>query len=176
MSASSLPPEQDGVTKLAEEWAIMDFMGAIATATKAIEGLKLLMSLEKTFDEASFKLRIADITSNLADLKTALTEAKSEAAEKDAEIVRLKKEFAFAFENTIIVGGFRYEKSSRGNAQGMPFCPRCEKVDGRLINLAKTGMSTAGLHKAICPQCKSVFGRVPGYRYDAPNDPSRPDP
>jgi hypothetical protein len=35
----------------------MDFMGAIATATKAIEGLKLLMSLEKTFDEATFKLR-----------------------------------------------------------------------------------------------------------------------
>jgi hypothetical protein len=59
----------------------MDFMGAIATATKAIEGLKLLMNLEKAFDEASFKLRIADVTSNLADLKVALTEAKSEAAE-----------------------------------------------------------------------------------------------
>jgi hypothetical protein len=150
----------------------MDFMGAIATSTKAIEGLKLLMSLEKTFDEASFKLRIADITSNLADLKIALTEAKSEAADKDAEILRLKKEFAFAVENTIMVHGFRYEKSSRGNAQGMPFCPRCEKVDGRLMNLAKSGLSAAALQKAVCPQCKSEFGRVNGYLYDAPDAPS----
>ena len=144
----------------------MDFMGAIATATKAIEGLKLLMSLEKTFDEATFKLRIADITSNLADLKIALTEAKSEAADKDAEISRLKKEFAFTIENTIMVQGFRYEKSSRGNAQGMPFCPRCEKVDGRLINLAKSGLG-GGLQKAVCPQCKAEFSRVTGYLYDA---------
>ena len=149
----------------------MDFMGAIATATKAIEGLKLLMSLEKTFDEASFKLRIADITSNLADLKIALTEAKSEAAEKDAEILRLKKEFAFAVENTIMAHGFRYEKSSRGNVQGMPFCPRCEKVDGRLINLAKS----MG-RNAICPQCKAQFGHVSGYLYDAPNAPNGTDP
>jgi hypothetical protein len=149
----------------------MDFMGAIATATKAIEGLKLLMNLEKTFDEASFKLRIADITSNLADLKIALTEAKTEAAEKDAEISRLKKEFAFAVENTILVHGFRYERSSRGTPQGVPFCPRCEKVDGRLINLAETGLMAAGSRRAICPQCKSEFGRVKTFLYDAPSEP-----
>jgi hypothetical protein len=148
----------------------MDFMGAIATSTKAIEGLKLLMSLEKTFDEASFKLRIADITSNLADLKIALTEAKSEAADKDAEILRLKKEFAFSGENTIMAYGFRYEKSSRGDAQGLPFCPRCEKVDGRLINLART----IG-RNATCPQCKADFGHVTGYQYDAPNAPNGSD-
>ena len=147
----------------------MDFIGTIAIATKAIEGLKLLRGLEKTFDEANFKMQIADITSNLADLKIALVEAKSEAAEKDAEISRLKNEFAFRAENTIESNGFRYEKSSAGKPQGMPFCPRCEKVDGRLINLAKTGMSSGGLHKAICPQCKSEFGRVTGYLYDVPN-------
>ena len=50
----------------------MDFIGAIATATKAIEGLKLLRGLEKAFDEAAFKMQIADVTSNLADLKIAL--------------------------------------------------------------------------------------------------------
>jgi hypothetical protein len=150
----------------------MDFIGAIATTTKAYEGLKLLLNLEKNFDEASFKLRIADITSNLAELKIALTEAKSEAAEKDAEISRLKKEFAFAVENTIMVHGFRYERSSRGNApQGVPFCPRCEKVDGRLINLAETGLMAAGSRKAICPQCKSEFGRVNTFQYDAPDGP-----
>lgn len=150
----------------------MDFIGAIATATKAIEGLKLLMSLEKTFDEASAKLRIADITSNLADLKIALTEAKSEAAEKDAEILRLKKEFAYAVENTIIEHGFRYDKSSDGRPEGMPFCPRCEKVDGRLIHLAMT-TSPQGW-KSICPQCKSDFGAEHGHPYASPSVPRGP--
>ena len=148
----------------------MDFMGAIATATKTIEALKLLMSLEKTFDEASFKLRIADIRSNLADLKIALTEAKSEAAEKDAEILRLKKDFAFADENTIMAQGFRYERSLSGKAQGMPFCPRCEKVDGRLMKLARKGRN------GTCPQCKVEFWHVSAYLYEGLNAPNGPDP
>ena len=147
----------------------MDFMGAIAAATKAYEGVKLLRDLEKNFSEATFKATIAEITSNLADLKMALSEAKSEAAEKDAEILRLKKEFAFRAENTIVVHGFRYEKSSAGPPQGLPFCPRYEKVDGRLINLAR--MTKASFRNAICPQCKSEFGRVSGYLYV----PRRPD-
>ena len=138
----------------------MDFIGTIAIATKAIEGLKLLRGLEKTFDEASFKMQIADITSNLADLKTALVEAKSEAAEKDAEISRLKNEFAFRAENTIEWQGFRYEKSSDGKPQGMPFCTRCEKVDGRLIPIADTTSKASA-----CPQCKANFGPQHGWGY-----------
>jgi hypothetical protein len=38
---------------------VVDFIGSIAIATKAIGGLKLLRGLEKTFDEASFKMQIA---------------------------------------------------------------------------------------------------------------------
>jgi hypothetical protein len=74
---------------------VVDFIGSIAIATKAIGGLKLLRGLEKTFDEASFKMQIADITSNLADLKTALVEAKSDAAEKDAENIPPQKRVRF---------------------------------------------------------------------------------
>jgi hypothetical protein len=144
-------------------------MGAIAAATKAYEGLKLLKGLEKNFNEASFKATIAEITSNLADVKMALTEARSEAAEKDAEIDRLRKEFAFLIDNTIMSKGFRYEKSSQGRPQGTPFYPRCEKVDGRLMQLAKT-MSQDGL-KALCPQCKAEFGHQFGYGYEPPNAP-----
>jgi hypothetical protein len=152
----------------------MDFMGAIAAATKAYEGLKLLKGLEKNFNEASFKANIAEITSNLADVKMALTEARSEAAEKDAEIDRLRKDFAFVIDNTIMFDGFRYEKSSQGRPQGMPFCPRCEKVDGRLMTLAKT--TAAQGYKAICSQCKADFGKQHGFGYDLPTPPSGPSP
>jgi hypothetical protein len=142
----------------------MDFIGAIATATKALEGLKLLMGLEKAFDAASFKMQIADITSNLADLKIALTEAKSEAAEKDAEISRLKQEFAFTSGSTVVVHDYRYQTSRSGGPQGIPFCTRCEKVDGLLMKLAKTTQ-----HRTLlCPQCKSVFMGATVYGYDDP--------
>jgi hypothetical protein len=97
----------------------MDFIGSIAIATKAIEGLKLLRGLEKTFDEASFKMQIADITSNLADLKTALVEDKFDAAEKDAEISRLKNEFAFKAEKTIQKKGLH---TSRVVMAGLKAC------------------------------------------------------
>ncbi len=148
----------------------MDFMGAIAAATKAYEGLRLLNDLEKNFDEAIFKIRIADITSNLAELKISLADAKAEAAEKDAEIERLKGEFAFKAENTVMSNGFRFEKTHNGRPQGMPFCPRCEAVDGRLIRLART--SSKDGFKALCPQCKSDFGHQHGYGYE----PAPPSP
>jgi hypothetical protein len=82
---------QTRTTGRGQRGRMMDFIGTIAIATKAIEGLKLLRGLEKTFDEASFKMQIADITSKVADLKTALVEANSEAAEKDAKTSSLSK-------------------------------------------------------------------------------------
>jgi hypothetical protein len=66
-------------------------LGAIAAATKAYEGVKLLRDLEKNFDEASFKLRIAEITSNLADLKMALSEANPKPPKKMRKYCASKK-------------------------------------------------------------------------------------
>ena len=146
----------------------MDFIGTIAIATKAIEGLKLLRGLEKTFGEASFKMQIADITSNFSDLKTALVDAKSEAAEKDAEISRLKSEFAFRAEKTIRKRGFAYEQDSKGGPQGMPFCPRCETVDGRLIRIVEApSKHKGGGRTVLCPQCKADYETDITYTYES---------
>ena len=68
----------------------MGFMGAIAAATKAVRSaLSCSKTSQKSFDDASFKAKIAEVTSSLADVKFALVDARTEAAEKDAEILRL---------------------------------------------------------------------------------------
>jgi len=37
----------------------------------------------------------------------------------------------------------------------MPFCIRCDTIDGILIRLAKT--STKDGYKALCPSCKLIL-------------------
>ena len=83
----------------------MDLIVAISAATKALEGLKLLKEIGKSFDEANFKLKIADISSDVAELKIALTDAKTLLADKDAEISKLRQNFAFKAEHTTSVRG-----------------------------------------------------------------------
>jgi hypothetical protein len=102
----------------------MDLMVAVSAATKALEGLKLLREMQQSFDEASFKLKIAEISSDVADLKIALTDAKGALAEKHEEIARLRRDFAFRRDNTVSVRGFTYESGPEGKPQGTPFCPQ----------------------------------------------------
>lgn len=147
----------------------MDLMLAVTAATKALEGLKLLREMQQSFDQADFKLKIAEISSNVADLKIALTDAKSTLSEKEAEIERLRHDFAIRRDNTVSVEGFTFEKGPGDVPQGMPFCPRCETVDGRLIRLVVT--YPKGNYSAVCPQCKADCGKVSGFPY-APGTPS----
>lgn len=146
----------------------MDLMVAISAATKAMEGVKLLRDIEKSFDESEYKIKIADILSNMADLKIAILEAKDTIAGKDEELTKLRQAFAFKFEKTVAVRGFTYEQDSKGGPQGMPFCPRCETIDGRLIRIVGTrSKEKGGGYVAMCPQCKADFGLAHGYTYES---------
>ena len=143
----------------------MDWGVALTTASQALGLAKTLVDIDRTVDHATFKMKIAELSSNVADLKIALTDAQSEAAEKDGDIARLKKAFEFREEQTVVVRGMRYEKAANGSGPvGMPFCDRCERVDGRLIRIVGTSTAKDG-HKAVCPQCKADYGREHGYTY-----------
>jgi hypothetical protein len=143
----------------------MDWAGAFTTASQALGLAKTLVDIDRTYDHATFKMKIAELSSNVADLKMALTEAQAEAAAKDEDIERLKREFEFREERTVWVRGMRYEKApDESGPVGMPFCDRCERVDGRLIRIVGTQTGKDG-YKAVCPQCKADYGRQHGYLY-----------
>jgi hypothetical protein len=64
-----------------------------------------------------------------------LTEAKNDAAEKDAEITRLKKLQRRLEDETVELFRYRYRKRTDGKeaAAGNPFCDVCLQKDGLLI-------------------------------------------
>jgi hypothetical protein len=141
----------------------MDFITAIASVTKGLEVLKVMRDIDKNFDAASYKGQIAELTAALADAKRDLVDAWDEVASREKEIERLKAAFRLRGENTVVARGLRFEKSSDSSPVGMPYCKRCETMDGILIQLASIRGKEG--YKAVCPQCKADFGSEHGYMY-----------
>jgi len=69
------------------------------------------------------KLKIADLTGKLADLKLTLIEAKEEVAERQAEIERLSGLLKHRSE-LIEAGGYKYDKTADGKPKGHAYV-RC---------------------------------------------------
>jgi hypothetical protein len=132
--------------------------------SRGLEVLKTLKEIDSEFDRATYKARIAELMSTLAEAKTSLLDGREELCEKEIEIAELRKSFEFSRDNTMIVRDMRFEKAPDGTPQGMPFCDRCERVDGRLIRIHGTHTGKDG-YKAICPQCKADYGLTHGYNY-----------
>jgi hypothetical protein len=143
----------------------MDIPVVLTTLSKSLEALKAIRDIEKDFDAASYKAKIAELMNSVADAKIALTDAPDEIAAKENEIARLKEGLKFREEHTTIVRGRRYEKGSNGKPIGMPFCERCDTVDGLLIRIAVTSSNYESV--AICPQCKANYGRERGCPYES---------
>ena len=141
----------------------MDIMTTITAVSKGLEVLRTLKEIDTEFDRATYKAQIAELMSTLAEAKTSLLDAREDLRRKDSELAELKDAFEFVRDNTVVMRGMRYEKAPDGSAEGMPFCDRCERVDGRLIRIV--GTSTKDGYKAVCPQCKADYGREHGYTY-----------
>jgi hypothetical protein len=71
-------------------------------------------------------------------------DAKTLLADKEADINRLRKDLAFKAEHTVRLRGLTFEQNSKGGPQGMPFCPCCESVDGRLVRIVGTRKGLQG--------------------------------
>jgi soluble cytochrome b562 len=133
---------------------MVDIMTALATAGQAIKLANDLRGIDKAMDAAEYKLKIAELTSALSDIKVALTEARDEIRSRDEEIKRLQGAMKRAAD-TVERKGFKYDKKDDGNPTGHAYCPVCEQKEGQFFHLA----SGPGRNE-FCPHCKSVFGHV----------------
>jgi hypothetical protein len=93
---------------------VIDWALALSTASQAFRFANDLRSIDKEMSQAELKLKVADLTGTLADLKMILTEARDDAAEKDAEINRLKKLQRRLEDETVEQYGYRYRKRKDG--------------------------------------------------------------
>jgi hypothetical protein len=132
----------------------MDIGTALASVGASVELAKVLIGADKAMDSATYKFQVAELTANLATAMIALSEVKEDLASKDREIERLRGEFARS--GTMVeLRGFRFFADEQGQPIGFAVCPRCETVDGRLIQLVRKQSQTG--HIVTCPQCKQDY-------------------
>jgi hypothetical protein len=143
----------------------MDFTVALSSVKNAIDLVRTLQGIDKDFDAATYKAKIAELMSALASAQQDLTDAREEVSQLKSEAERLKKTFHYREDSTIVYRGHRYDRTSEGLPMGMPYCERCETVDGVLIHLALIIKNSQVGNAAICPQCKSDYGRLLGHGY-----------
>ena len=137
----------------------MDIVSGIAAVSQGLAIAKTLRGIEKTYDEATFKAKIAEVIESLTDAKLALAEAKETMAERDKEIERLKAAFEAKASLTTGNGDYSYFADADGKPVGYPVCPKCEQVNGRIIQTKEHEHSG----KSRCPACSDVYAPVVCY-------------
>ncbi|RWI14450.1 MAG: hypothetical protein EOQ92_28880 [Mesorhizobium sp.] len=68
----------------------MDIVGGLAAVGQALDIARQLREFDKSFSDAEFKLKVAELYSALSDTKMALADAREAIQERDSEIRRLK--------------------------------------------------------------------------------------
>lgn len=68
----------------------MDIISGLTAAKLAVDLAKDLREIDRSVDEAAFKLKLADLTSALADAQVALSDAKLSINAKDEQIAGLE--------------------------------------------------------------------------------------
>jgi hypothetical protein len=137
----------------------MDIAAGIASVKTALDIAKTLKDINKSFDEATYRANITDLIEKLSDARLALVEAKEQIFDKDKEIEALKN---VKIERGNLVkgdGGYQYQANNAGAPVGFPMCPKCDPLDGRLIQLIENKVGNA----AKCPACANEYKPVTCY-------------
>jgi predicted nucleic acid-binding Zn-ribbon protein len=114
---------------------MIDWPVVLSAVSQAIKLARDLSSIDKEISQADLKLKIADLTETLATIKLAMTEAKTDAAEKDEEIARLKTLQKRVVEGTVEIRGYRYRNRTDGKEGGRwQSILRCVFSKGRFAN------------------------------------------
>lgn len=141
----------------------MDLMGGLSAVGKGLDIVKALRELEGQVNDSTFKYQIAELYTALADAKIALADAREEIAKRDSEIAHLK---AVQDSKMPVVNhhGYNFGIDEDGDSIGRPYCPVCERKDGSQIQITR-GVSSHDL----CPRCHAIYG-TGGYPWRLPEE------
>jgi predicted nuclease with TOPRIM domain len=129
----------------------MDIMTAIAAGTRALEAVRAVQDLNKSYDEATWKGKTAELISDIADMKVALVEAQERLRELQNQNDTIKAKLVFKAEKTKYEKGWRYEVFEDGTVADFPFCQRCE-TEGKFVRIVR-GLGPF----SNCPGCKATY-------------------
>jgi hypothetical protein len=132
---------------------MVDLNIALTTAGEALKIVNQLWGVQKAFNEAERKLKVAELNGALATLKNAIVDAKEELKNKEDEVAALKKSFA-VFNETVEAYGYQFDKKSDGTPTGHAYCPVCIQKEGRMFHLTTTWRPG---RPEECPNCKAHY-------------------
>ena len=134
---------------------VIEFCALLSSTSAAIGIAKAVREFQGMFDRADLKIKMAEHSGTLADVKIALVDVRDEHAAKDQEIERLRTAFAFRGE-TVGSSGWRFQKTRSGPAYGKPLCPKCIDDEARFILARQYG----GDSEVFCPHCETKHPMV----------------
>lgn len=138
----------------------MDPLSAIGTALSSVKGAteiaKIVRDSISNLEQAELKLRLAELTSLLADAKIDLANIQDILNEKDQRIKELRGIIDLVNDEVFWEKPFYY-RLRNGEKDG-PYCQRCWDVDKKLVRVQDTGIA---FYK--CAQCKNEFDAKPDY-------------
>ncbi len=135
------------------------YTSALTGISTALTIVKQLNDIDQKVDEASFKLKIAEISSAFAEAKLGLIDAQQELRQKETEIAALKSSLQRKDE-TVEHSGYRYRCDAEKQPIGTAFCPICMD-DGRFVLTVQSDKSG---RPYVCPRCDGNFGYLSAFR------------
>jgi len=139
----------------------MDITSAISTISQSIEIIRFLKDIEKDYSNAEFKLKFAELYSNLAEVKVALSDAQTKISEQERIIEQISSKNVQKL-MTVEYRGYSFGIDKSGNSIGRPFCNVCLNQDGLQMQLVRMDSTID-----MCPRCKAVYS---GHPYKLPEN------
>ena len=135
----------------------MDIAAGLAATSHAITIAKSIKDAEKALDAATLKAKLADIISELADVKISQSDLIQRVKELEEENDRLRKA-DIGISELKEENGYLFRQEGNGLI-GWPACPSCVSKEKKIVFLVQNGK----FDHAKCPSCKSEFAPVISY-------------
>lgn len=129
----------------------------LSTLSTGLGLAKQLHEISKKYDDATVKMLVADLMSQLADAKVEAASLKEENANLRAQLAQAERQSSAASEAEFRDGYYWRKVRVQGKPDG-PFCTNCFDAEGKLVLLLKQNPPFDDFGTYMCPQCKQFFG------------------
>lgn len=129
---------------------------AFTSVKTALEIVKLIRESGTSLERAELNLRLADIVSALADAKMELARVQDTLAARDTRIAQLEEAFEIRGDVACVHDAI-YMIGPGSGATGAPHCLRCWTVEHKLRPLST---SAANRHVKECHVCRATYNNM----------------
>ena len=140
-----------------------DWTAALGAVSTSLTIVKQLRDLDASMETAVKKAELISLMEKLSEVRMQLLDAREEAREKDATILKLQSFDAESLRHKVFERGFYYDAFEDGSPRGDPYCAHCIDTKRGLYRLQR---STKGGRLDYCPECKNEFHLVSHHRWE----------